>query len=136
MQFLQFNPALHRAEALRQRRELRVPYTPGATRQRLSKAQKLKSVLQLDRCKWTLSDFLHAVFTLHDDAGNPIVREPQHEQIIIAAVNGTTKPQLAEIVELMYLNATRTGYRANDRREKRQDELESQRRISTNVLPR
>ncbi|KAG6805734.1 hypothetical protein H0H92_014203, partial [Tricholoma furcatifolium] len=81
--------------------------TPGRRPAR-NDTDKMKDILtEIKNANWSLSAFLFKLFELKD-------RSPQHKHMIGSLLNGASKPNFGEILELMHQNAKVTGYRAND----------------------
>ena len=68
---------------------------------------------ELKRLEITLARFLYVLFAVEDD-GKPLVRSKQHEQSIVALMNGSANPWFIRILDLIYANAVAVNNRKND----------------------
>ncbi|KAF8055046.1 hypothetical protein FPV67DRAFT_1545441 [Lyophyllum atratum] len=91
--------------------------TPGRRRARTD-SQKLKDILSVIReADWSLSKFLYKLFQLEEEkpgGPRPITRDAQHQQMVVAMLNGTSRPRFGEILDLIRRNAKRVDYRRGD----------------------
>ncbi|KAG6836416.1 hypothetical protein H0H93_008157 [Arthromyces matolae] len=96
--------------------------TPTETTKRRparSDTEKMESILSsISAAGWSLSKFLYKLFQIYDDRKGKqqehIVRDPKHQQMLVAMLQGTSKPTFSTILDLIYQNSKVIPYRNND----------------------
>ncbi|KAH7914696.1 hypothetical protein BJ138DRAFT_1079047 [Hygrophoropsis aurantiaca] len=63
--------------------------------------------------QWSLSEFLYHLFQL-EEADNSFCRQPKHQQVLVAFMNGSSTHTFGEIIELIYKNAVKIKHSIND----------------------
>lgn len=87
----------------------------GSTRAWRTNSMKIDIILcELMKFNWTLADFLYHLFADEMRYGKPVQREQRHQQMVNALLNGASARTFVSILDLVYKNAARTPYRAND----------------------
>ncbi|KAG6915753.1 hypothetical protein DXG01_010020 [Tephrocybe rancida] len=92
--------------------------TPGRRPARTDK-EKIASILSaIADAGWSLSMAFYKVFQIYDDRCGKeeehIVRDIRHQQMVVAMLQGTSKPTFGQILELIHQNAKVVGYRQSD----------------------
>ncbi|KAG6907429.1 hypothetical protein DXG01_008894 [Tephrocybe rancida] len=95
--------------------------TPLKTPRRKARndSQKLKDILDaIQETQWSLSTFFHHLFRTQEEKPGQepctIERDAQHQQMLSALLNGSSKPQFGQLLDLIYKNAQGVGYRRGD----------------------
>ncbi|KAF9235065.1 hypothetical protein BU15DRAFT_65199 [Melanogaster broomeanus] len=77
--------------------------------------QKIDDILcTIQDANWTLNEFLFHLFALEDAHGQELKRGKRHQQMLVALLNGSVKPTIGAIIQLIARNTLDISPAAKD----------------------